>query len=311
MAPNVASVRMRLKDDWELGKLSRRFLGPSKASKLTFPTLDRLQLHFYWSTGAVNGGRVPAASITALLAATPNLKSLELREFPHLGPQHLSLPHGLTSLVLIDTHVTGPALEHIGNTCFGLKRLCVYSYENGLGDPENSSLAAHRLTLLSKTTIASRLQTLVLSSTVLSPGPLAAIEKFSALKVLGIRYAFQGGNAFEKEQKNDLLVNLVKNCHNLRGLLVAGAFRIKSKAMTQFATAVSKRQFPNLRQVKLVCRSEFWNDLNSVVRAPIEELCRAGNAELVLGIHKYEGTAQLVEEMEEACTGRRDEDTEE
>ena len=301
MAPNVTSVETGFSGCWELHDLSARFSGPSPAPKLTFPKVDRLQLQFYPMTLEENGDKLPAASFAALLAATPNLKSLELREFPRLGPEDPSLPHGLTSLVLIDTHATGPAFEHIVNTCFGLKRLCAYSYVDGLGDPEDASLAAHRLALLSKTTIASGLQTLVLSSTVLSPGPPAVMEKFSDLKVLGIRYAFKRRSEFEKNLEKHLLVDLVKDCPSLRGLLVAGAFRISSLALARFATAVSKKQFPNLRQVKLVCRLEHWEKQQCVVTAPISELFRAGNVELVLGTHKYEGTAQLVEEMEKAC----------
>ncbi len=295
MAPNVTSVRMRFDSGWRLEDLLPRLLGPSRAPKLRFPNVDQLQLHFY--KDAASADKLPEASFTGLLAATSNLKSLELRDFRGLGPEHLSLPHGLTSLVLVDTHASGPAIEHVGNTVLGLKRLCAYSYKNGLGDPEDSTLAAHRLTLFSKTTIAGRLQTLALSSTVLSPGPLAVMEKFSALKVLGIRYALQDGSPFETK----LLVDLVKGCPNLRGLLVAGAFRISSMALTRFATAVSKKQFPNLRQVKLVCRSEYWNDLQLIVKDPVPGLFRDGDVKLVLGLHNYEGTAQLVEEMEEAC----------
>ncbi len=304
MTPNVTSARMRLNGDWKLDTLSRRSRGASEASKLRFPNLNSLQLHFYRSTGGANGGKVPTASLDALLAATSNLKFLEFREFPRLDPGHLSLPHGLTSLVFIDTRVSDATFQRIGNTCFGLKRLCVYSYENGLGDPENSSVAAHRLTLLSKTIIASRLETLVLSSMVLSAAPVAAMKRFSALKVLGIRYAFRGGNSFEKSLKNHLLVNLVKDCPHLRGLLVAGAFRIKSEAMARFATAVGEKQFPNLRQVKLVCRSEYFEKLRNVVIAPIPRLFELVNVDLGLGVHDYGGTAQLVEAMEEACAGR-------
>ncbi len=303
MAPNVASVGMGFSGHWKLDPaLSRRVLATSSAPKLTFPNVNRLQLQFHYPASLEeNDHKLPAASFAALLAATSNLTSLELRDFPGLRPEHLSLPHGLTSLVLIDTHATGPAFEHIGNTFLGLKRLCAYSYDGGSGDSENPKSAAHGLALLSKTAIAGRLETLVLSSTVLSPGPPAVMEKFSDLKALGIRYAFKRRSEFEKNLEKDLLVDLVKDCPSLRGLLVAGAFRISSLALARFATAVSKKQFPNLRQVKLVCRLEHWEKQQCVVTAPISELFRAGNVELVLGTHKYEGTAQLVEEMEKAC----------
>ena len=303
MAPNVASVRMRFSGHWRLDPaLHRRVLATSSAPKLTFPNVNRLQLQFHYpGTLEDNGNKLPAASFAALLAATSNLTSLELRDFPGLSPEHLSLPHGLTSLVLIDTHVTGPAFEHIGNTCFGLKRLCAYSYYNEKGDPADTSLAARRFYLLSMRPIAGRLETLVLSSTMFSAVPPAAMGKFDTLKVLGIRYASQAHSAFEMELEKDLLVDLVKDCLNLRGLLVAGASRISSVALTRFATAVSKKRFPKLRQVKFVCCQEDWEKLKCVVTAPISELFRAGNVELVLGLHNYEGTAQLVDEMEEAC----------
>jgi len=295
MAPNLTSAQLTIAAYWKMYYNFRWSSNQTLVSKVTFSDLANLRLR----SNEADPSQWPNASwkavVEPLLSATPCLKSLELRGFSSLVRGSLKLPSQLTSLIFIDTNFSADALRDIVDSCKQLSKICTYSYHNGLGDPEVEHLARERLQVLSTTQGADKLQTLALCSTVLHPSPVIGMGRFTALKVLGIRYAFTGSKGFD----NDLLVNLVKDCPHLRGLLVAGAFRISRDGLKRFAMAASRLEFPSLRQVKLVCRSEFWDDLKRVANAPIPGLFRFGNVKLVLRVHEYEGTARLIEELEE------------
>lgn len=300
MTPNLESAELTIAATWAMYTAFQcgTHLGrPGYVSKVTFPKLTRFHLRF----SEADPSQWPEGSWTAvvgpLLTAVPNVKSLELRGFSGFVRGSLTLPPQLASLVFIDNYVSNGALRDIADTCAQISRLCTYSYHNGRGDHEVEYLTGKRLRVLAETSIASRLQTLALCITVLDRCPVTIMGRFTVLKVLGIRYAFNGNKT--KGFDSYLLVNLVKDCPNLRGLLVAGAFRISQDGLKRFATAASRLEFTKLRQVKLVCRSEFWDALQRVAKDPVPALLRFGNVKLVLRIHDYEGTARLVEELEQ------------
>ncbi len=297
MAPKATSVKLRISDDWGLNGLPLFRRDEPHKPTLDFPNL--MHLHLDFERIHIASSVVPTASLSALLTAAPNLTTLTLREFPPLTNLP-DLPAALTSLILIDTHLPDAALQKLPTTSPSLRRLCAYSYTNSLGDPDDQEhLSANRITHLSLTPLASSLHTLALCSTVLSDAPVAALGRFSALKVLAIRYAFVGA-AGAPDKNLYLLEDAVGSCcPGLRAVLVTGAFRASKAGVVRFGMAVKDGKFVGLRRVMLVCRGEFWDKLKRRVTAGVERMFEQGGVELVLKVHEFAGTAALVEELEE------------
>jgi hypothetical protein len=220
MAPNLTSLRLQVPSSWNMDALGQGEPDGTFFPKFTFPNLKHLGVVAatpdLWTEDSCR------TIIGCLLAATPNLESLELSHCTKLD-RELILPPQLVSLDLIHSHLTGSNLQHMLRRAPNLKRIgfydsCVPMFCDSWHPPP-TSLTADRLLPLSQCPAATTLETLVFAGVKLGPMPKNILAQFRDLKVLGI----QCGNDFEQPVYSngiDLLIDLIKGCQQLRGLLL-------------------------------------------------------------------------------------------
>jgi hypothetical protein len=125
--------------------------------------------------------------------------------------------------------------------------------------------------------------------------PKDILAQFPDFKVLGI----QCGRT-SSPNSIDLLIDLLKGSHQLRGLLLSGTRQFCEGDMRKFAEAASNLEFPTLRKVKLVPNrgGGGLENLQYCTEEPIPTLFRGGNVELVLEDDEGADLRSLVEQME-------------
>ncbi|KAK4153598.1 hypothetical protein C8A00DRAFT_33688 [Chaetomidium leptoderma] len=239
-----------------------------------------------------------------LLAATPNLKSLELCEFQAIRGK-FRLPPRLTSLVLIETSIPGSDLAQIAGAAPRLEKYCTWFYD--VRTQQQPQLTGDLLRPLSQLALADTLVGLSLGGSNFDKIPSDGImRRFHALRVLGISYFSE---ATQHEGNRDLLIQLIKDCSQLAVLVVNGADRIGRDTLIRFATAVSRQEAPEtLRKVKLIVKKyephlpgprtrHSWKTLRAMAKKPVAALFRAGNVELGLHRGRREEIARWFEEL--------------
>ncbi|GAB1320009.1 hypothetical protein MFIFM68171_10219 [Madurella fahalii] len=228
--------------------------------------------------------RYDVGTVEGFLAAAPNLKTLEFRNFVVLRGDLMIAPPQLASLTLIKSHLSVASLSRIAHTCPRLSRISLYYEEfRPHWDPTQAGTVTlpwpadivGALAPLSQTleklnidcrTYGDCIEYLAAhgyehfpdaAATVLAGPLIKTMAGFPALSVLGINYGIV------HRDSQDALVDLIKGCERLRVLVVHDASTMPRDDLLRFARAASELRFPSLRKVTLVstCRIGFGNPL--------------------------------------------------
>ncbi|KAH6635989.1 hypothetical protein F5144DRAFT_161846 [Chaetomium tenue] len=311
MTPNVTSVEMYMHCGWDVDHgLARKLSDGTFVPKLVFPNLASLRIWSHsWAESLMREGCRCRDGIACLLAAAPNLASLELSGFGVLEGG-LPLPSRLASFALIDTHyASGSGLEVMARQAPQLKRFYVLRERKGGVGPPPPHLGAELLQPLSRSQVAGTLVTLGLNGSRLEAASSVDLGNFGALKVLGINCATGSW------PESNLLINLIKRCNHLRSLVLDGADMIPREEMMRFAHAVSLSECPSLRQVLLnirdvryswrpqlahlaILRGRAQARLREITKHPVPDLFAAGNVEFFLHDGRNKGMLGWFTEME-------------
>lgn len=243
MAPNLTSTQFCILPDWDVSCLAtKKAHGNTWVARLTFPNLTRLRLIGQQTRVFLhiqNDMWQPA--LGAVLAATPNFKSLELGRLYGLKGRY-NLPPRLTSLVLHDTLLDSDDLSHMLGTATQLERFCTYrhlvSLYGHVGHLTRSFLQPFsQLPELVKT-----LRSLDLHASVPETVPVDILRRLAALEVLCLNC--HGVVPSSRPIGDKFLLVLLQACPNIRGLVLYGAHMIHGDELIRFAEAVSRRTFP-------------------------------------------------------------------
>ncbi|KAK3997208.1 hypothetical protein QBC44DRAFT_399044 [Cladorrhinum sp. PSN332] len=188
-------------------------------------------------------------NIQGLLTAAPSLQSLRLSTVDRVT-KPIEMPSGLESLIVTkDASIPASEFSNLVRDCGGLKRFSI-SYDNsGLrNDPATTGVILQSLkdcgsadTLESLDIYAGPLATKIPGS-----DDVTAIQGFPALRILGI-----SSRSLKREYGENPLIDLIKHCKALEGLILYEAGCICDEEILKFAHAVANGQFPRLRVVHL------------------------------------------------------------
>ncbi|KAL2022513.1 hypothetical protein VTK56DRAFT_5120 [Thermocarpiscus australiensis] len=327
LSPNLKAARFAVYKAWNTAFIAPKLADGTVEPKVTIPSLTWLEMRV--PRLFVNQRPLEAVDMTkfyGLLAATPNLRVLVLRDFlTARGPLPL-LPQ-LTSLSLIHTCLPGDGIRHIARSCPNLRRFCttyhVLDRYEGLAADILTWLAPARATL-ENMSLDGCAPPASAEFGVAPNGTVRRIGEFPALRILGINYdnvhrssSFHAPGAVNR---------LITGCERLQALVIYQATAIDRMDLFPFARAVSEGHFPSLRRVKFVSSCWFpcerstydaplllwsgyarfasdynermWHKLREKIDRNVELMFKTGNVEIQLEKPNQHDRLRTFQEME-------------